>query len=658
MGAGIEFGRSRLPQGIDVKLVTDQGIAGQGYIRRKNGNTFEIAASGEAGFMYGLLDLAEEAKQKGADHVGDYSVVPYLNQRGIKFNIPLDARTPSYSDATDSAIRNIGNMWDFSFWTSFLDRMAEEKLNLLSLWSLNPFPSMVSIPEYPGTELEDVMAEEKPQAGQLSGYGLFDTHRKLVLVKKMTMDEKIAFWKRVMAYAKDRCIKIVIVTWNVFTYGTEGYHGGIAADQLNKETEDYFRAGTKALIKTYPDLAGIGITSGENMWMDETDIPFLARSYGQGIKDALADEPGREFRFIHRMQMAHYQEIIDNFSDLPCPLEISFKYSQAHMLSSDKPHFIDGFLKQKREGLKVWLTVRNDDFYMMRWGDPEYMKSYIKNMPAETLEGVYLGADGYTWGRVYIDKKDDSHPLFFDKMWYFFSMWGKLTYDINTPEERFQHEVRDRFGLSESETDTLFSAWMRASKPVPAQQCVHWHDFDFQWYPEGSCMYLPQFHELKFATVNEFVQGHAIPGDRFVSIEEYCKGRITDKQNPYDTALRMIEDSNAALDGLKGISGLDKGAEYAATVRDIEAMSYLGLYYAYKILAAIGLYRIRYQGKVDEKEESLRNMKTAAEYWKKYSAMIDEDYRPQFLCRLCYTIDVKSFDRLVDEDVAIIEREA
>ena len=658
MEACVKYGMSKLPNGIDISLKSDSMIAEQGYRRKKAGEkSFEISASDDAGFMYGLLDLAEDIRIRGINCVEDYSASPFIRQRGIKFNIPLDARTPSYTDSSDSSIKNIKNMWDLGFWTHFLDRMADEKLNILSLWSLNPFPSMVRIPEYPEASLEDVMTDAAPKAGQLSGYGLYDADRELVLVKKMTIEEKIDFWKTVMEYAKSRCIKIMIVTWNIFTYGTEGQNGGIPADQLNSLTEDYFRAGTKALIKTYPELAGIGITSGENMWMDETDIPFLARSYGQGVKEALADEPNRDFHFIHRMQMAHYQEIVDNFSDLPCPLEISFKYSQAHMFSSDRPHFIDSFLKQKKKDLKIWLTVRNDDFYMMRWGDPSFMRSYIRQMPVDTLAGAYLGSDGYIWGRVYIDKKDDSNPLFIDKMWYFFSIWGKLAYDINTPEDRFRLEVKDHFSLSNDESESLYTAWLAASRPVAMQQCVHWHDYDFQWYPEGCCLYLPQFHELRFANINEFVQGHAIPSDKFVSIEEYCKGRITDKQNPHDVALNMIEDAQAALYGIGKISRLDKGLEYLETVKDIEAMSYLGLYYANKILAAIGLYRMRYQGKTSEKKASLAFMGVAADYWKKYVAIVDENYRPQFLCRLCHFIDIKAFENMVDEDIAIIERE-
>ena len=38
--------------------------------------------------------------------------VPYLTKRGIKYNIPLDLRTPSYSDPGDAHQQNIPNVWD------------------------------------------------------------------------------------------------------------------------------------------------------------------------------------------------------------------------------------------------------------------------------------------------------------------------------------------------------------------------------------------------------------------------------------------------------------------------------------------------------------------------------------------------------------------
>jgi hypothetical protein len=44
---------------------------------------------------------------------------PFLERRGIKFNIPLDARTPSYDDSGDAAQKNIAETWNWEFWEEF-----------------------------------------------------------------------------------------------------------------------------------------------------------------------------------------------------------------------------------------------------------------------------------------------------------------------------------------------------------------------------------------------------------------------------------------------------------------------------------------------------------------------------------------------------------
>ena len=68
------------------------------------------------GAMYGGLDLAEAIRLDSLDALRDSDHTPYIAQRGIKFNIPLDVRTPSYSDSGDAAQQNIPEMWSFDFW--------------------------------------------------------------------------------------------------------------------------------------------------------------------------------------------------------------------------------------------------------------------------------------------------------------------------------------------------------------------------------------------------------------------------------------------------------------------------------------------------------------------------------------------------------------
>jgi len=142
---------------------------------------------------------------------------------------------------------------------------------------------------------------------------------------------------------------------------------------------------------------------------------WLFDSYGQGVADAMADaqnpaspyyNPNRVFRLIHRAHMTVLTNITAKFQNLPdytnadCPLSFSFKYSQAHMYSSTKPLIINqgGWFNSIPAGKKTWLTVRNDDMFYLRWGDPDFTRSYLTNLPdLSKLAGFYMGPDGYAW---------------------------------------------------------------------------------------------------------------------------------------------------------------------------------------------------------------------------------------------------------------------
>ncbi|WP_312427053.1 hypothetical protein [Lacrimispora sp.] len=644
---------------VTLKLDMDAKIPPQGYRLNLTGNMLFLTGGDEAGIMYGILDLAKHiSRKKSIEGIGFSEVIPYLLNRGIKFNIPLDARTPSYSDSSDSASHNIKDMWDFMFWTDFLDRMALNKYNVLSLWTLSPFPSMVRIPEYPLTALEDVKRTTRPFKAELSGWGIYapDMENSLVTVKKITMDEKINFWQSVMEYAKNRCIKIYIFTWNLFTYGTEKSPYGITSEQDNPVTKDYIYCGTKALLRTYPLLAGIGVTAGEHMTGDETDVPFLAETYGRGVKEVLTEQRDRDFRFIHRMQMTRYDSIMAEFEDFPCPIEISFKYSQAHMYSNTKPAFITDFLEEKKPDINIWLTLRNDDFYMYRWGNPEFAREYLSRMPVDTMTGYYMGADGFTWGRDYMDKRDMTHPLFMDKMWYMYFIWGQLSYNINLNESYFINELKTHFNTEEEAL--LYEIWKHVSDIIPEVNCTHWHDFDFQWYPEGCCMYEPETDKLVFADINEFVACKSVPGGEYISVVDYCSGVVKEETiegiNPLSMADSIWNHADKAMKGLieiKRNTGIDR--ELKVTLDDIESLSYLGFYYSLKIKGAVSLCMYRLTGRKILKEEAASLLSAASEYWKKYSVKSGNMYKPQVLTRLCGCVDVQKFDELTELDVLL-----
>lgn len=664
----IRYALSRVDKyGAALELIRNEEMEAQAY-RRTAGETIQIEAADDAGFMYGILDVADMLRK--SENIKDASVTPYLKNRGIKFNIPLDARCPSYSDASTSASKNIANVWDQEFWHEYLDRMAENKYNVLSLWSLSPFPAMVRIPEFPRACIEDVKISTRSFKARLSGKNIYDEDHaaNLITVKRMSIDDKISFWQEIMQYAANRCIRIFVFCWNLFVYGTEGSGYGIEEDQNNPVTRKYFYAAVQAMMDTYPLLAGIGVTTGENMTysgrdtadsvpFSSTDIGFVAETYGAAIDDYVKQHPERDFTLIHRMLMARYDRIMEAYENFAGNFEISFKYSQAHMYSSTKPDFIREFLEEKATDVKVWLTVRNDDYYMYRWGSPEFAREYLANMPVSCLAGYYMGADGYTWGRDYMTRDDEAHPLFIDKMWYMFKIWGQLSYNIGLDNQYFKDEMKERLKLDDGTTEMLYHAWDEASNMIPEFNCTHWHDFDFQWYPEGCCMYRADLDKITFANINEFISCEAITHGEYASVMEYAEsivnGTKLEKISPEVQTASILAHAKRADELLEQLKERSFNSEYAKIIYDIEALKTLGYYFARKEEAAMALSVYRLNQDKKYQEEAVAKLTQALPYWKKYSRMSVEANIPQVLTRYCGKVDIQEFDEQAEMDILL-----
>ena len=140
-------------------LSLNQGPIKEGYNIGVAGKYIIITGGDPVGLMYGGLQIAGQIK---AGNPRSDTGRPYVKKRGIKFNVPLDARTPSYDDTGDAAQKNIEVIWEWDYWTNFLDNMARNRYNLLTLWSMHPYPSWVKVPEYPDVALDDVYAFAKP----------------------------------------------------------------------------------------------------------------------------------------------------------------------------------------------------------------------------------------------------------------------------------------------------------------------------------------------------------------------------------------------------------------------------------------------------------------------------------------------------------------
>ncbi len=658
--------RGQMP--IRIRFVVGEGKAavpslkGQGYaLQRGTRGGYGVLAPDAVGAMYGGLDLAETIRLDGLEGVKDCTAEPAIARRGVKFNIPLDARTPSYDDSGDAAQTNIITMWDFAFWEAYLDEMARNRYNVLALWNPHPFPSLVELEKYPDVALEDVCTSRIKPTARHGSIGEHMGVSKEVLanvrvLKRMTIDEKIAFWRRVMKRAADRGIDVYIITWNVLTNSAGGKYG-IDDRQDNPKTIAYIRECVKQTILTYPHLTGIGVTAGERMRNRNDEFAkekWLWKAYGEGVLDARKARPGRTVRFIHRVWQTGIGGVVKEWSRYPDTFEVGFKYARARLYSSTKPPFSKGLQKElKAHGLRCWWNLRNDDIFVFRWGDPEYVRAFLTNLPPEEMTaGYYVGSDGYAWGREFISTEPDSpRQLEVRKHWYRFMLWGRLGYDPALDRAYFEKRIAHR--LPQAQAAALYDAWQEASKIIPLVNRFHWRNWDFMWAVEGCMDQRKGFH-----TVRDFIANPTMETSGILTIPDYVAGRLgsdtIEGTTPVQVAEELREHARRACEKVELIGGGVPKAnkELRRTLGDIHAMADLGNYYAAKILGAVELATFEKTGDAKHKAAAVKHLQDAVRHWQDYAAVATTQYRPQLLART-RVLDWNALLEDVKQDVQI-----
>lgn len=629
----------------------------QAYKITVHSKDIKIVGGDERGLMYGGFEVAEQLELY--HKVNNTSHEPFILNRGLKMNIPLDARTPSYDDSGDAAIKNVKTVWEWDFWQKYLDNMALNRYNVLSLWNPHPFPSIIKLKDYPDVALNDIYTTNyKPNGleNEMGDPGLVSSvvFENLELVKQISIEDKIAFWQKVMQYAHNRGIDIYWVNWNICpnsvatpvkpmykTYRINmrdeipGKHG-ITHQIDNPITIAYHRAAVKEFLKTYPHVKGIGITSGEHMpltWEGSNREEWVWNTYGQGILDYKKEHPNRSVDLIHRVWHSDMEQIMKYWRDYPDTFDVSFKYAKARLYSSPSINFYDEHIQNmKAYNLKSWWNLRNDDIFVYRWANIPYVKAFIANMPEDT-KGYYMGSDGYVWAKEFISKNSElSGQYEFDKHKFKFMLWGRLGYNNNLPEDIILRTFKKHYKIDKPEL--LFKTWQKASKIIPQVNRFHWRNWDADWSVE-SCRAREKLGG--FRDVFDFVDNPVMPEQNLINCKDFVLKKLNNEPietlTPKQVSENLISWSNEVLNTINNLNTEEASIQTKALLSDIKAMSYLGLFYAFKINAATNLAYFQQTNNKKYSYKAVKHLEKALNAVKEYANISNTNYKPQMLAR-------------------------
>jgi hypothetical protein len=609
-----------------IDLAIDRQLKSEAFAIRAEQGLLRIAGGDGRGLIYGALSVAEELRSGGQlatlKSREEAATLPF---RAIKFNLPWDSyRSSSALDLHYDTVR------DVRFWKAFLDMMAENRFNALTLWNLHPFPYMIR-------------AKNFPEASRFS-------------------DAELAEWRQlfqaIFKMARARGIDTYLVNWNILVSpefakahglsGTNFYPNYKGQADTSEIVKRYTRESVTQVLEEYPDLTGFGFTLAEQMggmtphqrqdWIEETIIAGmraakrpvkmifrapLSADLGQGGSTSLETE---------RMTRGAVERLGDRF-DGPIWMEIKFNWSHGHSSSElVKTHgglLNDAYFNPAPSNYKIAWTVRNEDFYALRWGVPSFVREHIaRNGRHGYVGGYFVGSENYIPAKDYFTAEGGSvdWTYAFERQWLFYKLWGRLLYDPATPDSVFESEFVRRYG---EQARPLLQAYALAS----ATQLTYATSVNFTWdftiYGEGMMVFGAR--GLAPITVERLItQAPLLPN--WLSVEDFVKKQAAgeklaaDSVTPLMVADGLEKDCGRALRLVKDINPAGSRS-LVYEIADVKAWAHLGLYFSEKLRAAVALQTYRTTGADAARRAAVGHLEAALQHWDRVSGITRPLYR-------------------------------
>ncbi len=595
---------------IEIKTSIDSvNLKPEAYKIDVNGKSAEVTGGDATGLMYGLLEIKEQL-ENGNRSIQSKQEAPNLSFRALKFNLPWD------SYRTGEALQlHYETCRDTNFWESFLNMMAENRFNKLTLWNLHPFNYLVRTEKYP----------------EACGFS----------------DEELAewqqFWHTLFRMAKDRGIETYLINWNIFVSPEFARAHNVAQYCLTDDyfvdrgdtseiVKDYTRESVKAVIDAYPNLTGLGITLGEAMggMTAEEREQWLLDSFIEGMRMA-----SRKIKFIHRVPLSAgkgsggstlasveqmTRQTLDTLTCVDGPVNIELKFNWSHAYST--PHLVkvhggkltDAYWNPMPENYYLAWMMRNEDFFMLRWGQPDFIRQHIALNVHPYVNGYYVGSECYIPAKDYITAlRGASYDYAFQRQWMFYKMWGRLLYNPETPDKVFENAFERRFPENGRK---LFDAQRKVSRVpliIASYQNATW---DFTLYSEGFLTVLNSDGKRYVGLIPLTEMADKQPMDpAYMSISEYLKNENNlpaNKISPVQLADSIDSFCRKALQEVENIES-EANVDLRYEVSDIKTWANLGMYFSNKLRAAVEYKRFAISNKKTDLEKAVSWLEKAGE---------------------------------------------
>jgi hypothetical protein len=576
ISASVKAGET--PESLSIHKTTWQGK-----------QTLQLSGSDDRGLMYALLDSANRigwAKDKNAalSEVRDTVESPSVADRGVTI---FTMQKHQFED----------RLHDENYWVHYFDMLANDRFNTVEVlfgyetngYMCPAYPFFMNVDGFPQVKVTGLSREEQQR-------NRVDFHRLMRLAHDRGINVTLGIWCHYYRFTTPpNAIHSSLVDHSIPVPATVA---GLTEDNL----VPYTRAAIGQFLREFHEADGVQLLMMNESGLKTGDMMDFWKSIYQALKDAA---PNMQYEVRAK---GVPDDLIEYGLNLGLKIRVNTKYwaeqvglpfhpTHIQALNQfERRHGYADMLKYPRRYKLHWTLWTSGTTRVLLWGDPEYVRRFAATTHLggaegfDVMEPLATKMAGHPHDLKPFDLLSPSYRYYdyeFQRYWYFYELFGRLTYDPNTPTEEWDHEFEARFGKDAA--PFVQQGLARASQILPeiTAYCLLPNLFPTtRGWPERQ----------RQGDLAEYAQATPSDTEQFQSLrdaaDDILEGRSSPKRTPMETSAwfaRASADVRQFVIEAEKAAGPHPGKEFASTMVDLKILSDLAAYHARRIPAGLDL---------------------------------------------------------------------
>jgi hypothetical protein len=621
----------------------------------KGRHTLLLSGPDDHGLMYALLEVADRVgwaadASRPLSEVHDTVESPAVGERGVTIFTMQQAQFEN-------------RLHDENYWAKYFDNLARNRFNTFQVlfayemdgYMCPAYPYFVDVAEFPGIRVEGLSKPEQQR-------NLADLHRLIRMAHERAIQVTIGLWCHYYRFSP---------TWQVASHDqpVKGKVFGLTEQNLIP----YTRAALATFLRAVPEVDNIMLLMHSESGLKTEEMKSFWESIHRVLKDTA---PNLQYEIRAK---GVSDDLIDYGLKLGLKIRVNTKYwaeqvglpfhpTHIQELNQfERRHGYSDMLKYPRDYQLHWTLWTSGTTRILLWGDPEYVKRFAGTTQLGGAQGFDIMEPeatkmaGHPQEMKPFDLLDPRYRYYdyeFERYWYFFQVFGRLTYNPNTPTEEWDREFEKRFGKEAA--PYVEQGLHRASQILPhiVAYCLPPNRFPTtRGWPERQRQEdLPAYAKAQPSDIEQF-QSLADAAKNMV--EGGNSARIAPMATSHWFAQASADVLKLAAQAEQH-AGPNRGREFLSTMVDLKILANLALYHARRIPAGLSYALFVETHDRNALDDAIQNEKSAIEAWERIVAAAGDVYNRDLMMGLPeYDLSGHWKDELtkLNNGLAVLERQ-